>query len=82
MKHFPITQKTGENLILKVGIDNDINDCRDLFMNDNHDVAQLFALTLTNYNIRGTRTRGVNLTGLESKDTQYQKIGTEENVRD
>ena len=67
IKHLPTTQKAVANAILKSGIDNDKDGCRYLFMDNRYAAPQLFALMLTNYNIRAVGTCKANRVGFESE---------------
>ena len=49
----PTTQKVVANAIVQSGIGNYTNDCRYLYMDNRYACPQLFALMLTNYNVRG-----------------------------
>ena len=73
VKHLPTTQKAVANSILKSGIDNDEHGCRYLFMDNRYAAPQLFALMLTNYNIRAVGTCKANRTGFESEALQLPK---------
>ena len=69
----PTTQKAVANAILKSGIDNDTNGCRYLMMDNRYTPPQLFALMLTNWNIRGVGTCRANRRGFASKELVLDK---------
>ena len=73
VKYLPTTQKAVANSILKSGIDNDEYGYIYLFMDNRYAAPQLFALMLTNYNIRAVRTCKANCTGFESEALQLPK---------
>ena len=77
VRHLPTTQKAVANSILKSGIDNDEYGCRYLFMDNRYAAPQLFALMLTNYNIRAVGTCKANQTGFKSDALQLPKKAEE-----
>lgn len=56
----PTTQKAVANAIIKSGINNDIDGCRHIFMDNRYAAPQLFALMLKEWNTRGVRTYQTN----------------------
>ena len=73
VRRLPTTQKAVANAILKSKINNDKDGCRYLFMDNRYAAPQLFALMLTNYNIRGVGTCKANRLGFESEQLQLKK---------
>ena len=53
VKHLNTAQKLVANSILKLDMDDCINSCRHLFMDNKNVAPQIFALIITNYNTRG-----------------------------
>ena len=66
VKHLPTTQKAVANAILKSGINNDPNGCRYMFMDNRYASPQLFAMMVTEWNIRGVGTCKANRKGFDS----------------
>ena len=73
VRHLPTTQKAVANAILKSKINNDRDGCRYLFMDNRYAAPQLFALMLTNYNIRAVGTCKANRVGFASDALQLPK---------
>ena len=73
VRSLPTTQKAVANSILKSGINNDKDGCRYLYMDNRYAAPQLFALMLTNYNIRAVGTCKANRKGFESDRLQLDK---------
>ena len=73
VRRLPTTQKAVANAILKSKINNDKDGCRYLFMDNRYAAPQLFALMLTNYNIRGVGTCKANRLGFESDQLQLKR---------
>ena len=53
VKDLPTTQKAVANAILKSGINNDVDGCRYIFMDNRYAAPQLLAMMATTWNIRG-----------------------------
>ena len=59
-KELLITQKTVVNAILKPGINNEVDGCCYIFMNNRYAVPQLLAMIATTWNIYGVGACKVN----------------------
>ena len=66
MKDLPTTQKAVANAILKSGINNDVDGCRYIFMDNRYAAPQLLAMMATAWNIRGVGTCKANRKGFAS----------------
>ena len=56
VRDLPTTQKAVVNVILKSGINNDINECRYICMDNRYAAPQLLSITVTTGNLRGVGT--------------------------
>ena len=81
MNHLPTTQKAVANLILKSGIENDVYGCMYLFMDNRYVVQQLFALTMTNYNVRAIGMYKANRTGFKAEALQLHLKTQREDIK-
>ena len=66
VKDLPTTQKAVANAILKSGINNDVDGCRYIFMDNRYAAPQLLAMMATAWNIRGVGTCKANRKGFAS----------------
>ena len=69
----PTMQKTAANVILKSKITNDKDGSHHIYMDNKYAAPQLFALMLTDYNIRGVGICKANRIGFDSDAIQISK---------
>ena len=73
LHRLPTTQKAVANAIVKSQIANDKCRSRHAFMDNGHVTPQLFAIMLTNYNLRGSQPCKENRVGNDSESLQLSK---------
>ena len=66
----PTTQKAVANAIVKSQISNDKDGSRHIYMDNRYAAPQLFAIMVTNYNVRGVGTCKANRLGYDSEKLQ------------
>ena len=73
VKNLPTTQKAVANAILQSGIDNDVDGCRHIYMDNRYAAPQLLALMISSWNIRGVGTCKANRLGFDSEALKINK---------
>ena len=73
VKHLPTTQKAVANAILQSGIDNDVDGCRHIYMDNRYAAPQLLALMISSWNIRGVGTCKASRIGFDSEALAIDK---------